>query len=106
MRRIRRAGFPTSGVLLVLLGLAIAQAIVADTASITRFIVFSWDSPATLVVDELASQATSYSDPGRQTARHLEAVRLVNDRAPSAEASGHWRNPCLRSCITRAPPAA
>jgi hypothetical protein len=92
--------------LLALLAVAHAQSGLALVGTVWRFVVLSWDSPATQLVEEVASQAVPHVDPARSLRDRIAASRddlagvlTPRDGAPASAAA-------LAACGTRAPPLA
>jgi hypothetical protein len=87
------------------LALAQAESSLAQLGILWRTTLLSWDSPATQILDEVASQTAPASDPSRQAADSVAgggAVKrrqlLDRFRAPT--------EPGLRRQLSRSPPAA
>jgi hypothetical protein len=99
---------PTLGsvvLLAALLALAQAHFVVGLFGPLWRTAVVSWDNPASLVVDELACESLTHTDPSREAREHAVL-------APRACGAYHARSqvtassPTLRSRLTRSPPSA
>lgn len=77
----------------------------AQLGILWRYSVLSWDNPATVLGDEIASQGAVYTDEARQTREALDAWRTSSrlglpDRTPTRHAGGTGRH------LTRSPPDA
>jgi hypothetical protein len=91
-------------VLVALLALGHLQATLAVVGIIWRASRLSWDSPATQLVEEIASAVVPVSDPSRLAAEHLAVARAAPGRVLALEDRGDAQRPALSERITRAPP--
>jgi hypothetical protein len=92
--------------LAVLIALAAFEAAGASTRILWRFVVLSWDNPATQLLDEMVCESSPPSqagaDAGQVTGLAVRpAGRLVADSAPACPDSH-----AFSSGITRSPPVA
>lgn len=103
----RRSGITLGAVVLLATLLALAQAhfVVGIFGPLWRTAVMSWDNPASQVVDELACESLTHTDPSREAREHAvlapRACGGINARSQVTASS-----PALRSRLTRSPPAA
>lgn len=91
--------------LLALLSVAAVQHSAAELAIIWRAAILSWDSPATQLQDQVASQGVLSSDPAKQAGEH--ALAALAPAGLLALPDGVGRSGDLRgtSRLTRSPPA-
>jgi len=90
--------------LLALLLLACAQQAGATLGILWRAIVLSWDSPATQLQDEAASQGVACADGARQ-AREIALLALPPRRVPVAPEVAPGDLLWADASATRSPPA-
>ena len=91
--------------LVVLMGLAVFQAAEASTRILWRFMVLSWDNPATQILDELICESAPPSHAGTEAG--LSARLAIQNSAHVADpVLAQPRSSALSSGITRSPPAA
>lgn len=101
----RRAPIGSVVLLAVLLVLAQAHFVVGLFGPLWRTAVMSWDNPATQVVDELACESLTHTDPSREAREHaVLAPRACGGIHPRSQVSAS--SPSLRSRLTRSPPSA
>ena len=92
--------------LVALVWVATVEQSLAGLAILWRVSILSWDSPATQLRDETASQAVPATDVRRQARDHLIGVLRLSRRTAAPEWPLAGDRPALESLLTRAPPAA
>ena len=90
--------------LAILLGLGAIQAAEASNRIVFRFVVLSWDNPATQVFDELVCETSAPSQAGSEAGQRTRLAVQVSSRLASDSVAPHPASPALSSGITRAPP--
>ena len=92
--------------LVVLMGLAVFQAAEASTRILWRFMVLSWDNPATQMFDELICESSPPSQAGAEAGQSTRLAVAASGQLPADLLAASHENPALSSGITRSPPAA
>lgn len=91
--------------LTALLALAQLHFVLAHFGPLRRTALFSWDSPATQMEDELACESLPHTDPSRESREHaLLAPRRCG--AIHARPGIVPSSPTLPSSLSRSPPPA
>lgn len=105
MKPRRTVALGSVALLAALLALTQAQLVLGLVGPLSRTAMTSWDSPASQVVDELAYESLTHSDPSREAREYaLLPPRPCGDIHARSQitASG----PTLGSRFTRSPPSA
>ena len=102
-----RRSVPIGSVVLLAVLLALAQAhfVVGIFGPLWRTAVMSWDNPASQVVDELACEGVTHTDPSREAREHAVLAPLACGRV-HARSQVAASGPTLPSRLTRSPPSA
>jgi hypothetical protein len=100
----RRAAFVLTLGLLSLLVVSALQASEARVSILWRASVLSWDSPATQLLDELASQGLLYADPARQAREQATVGLRPAGRLALPSAALVHGAVAVGSHLTRSPP--
>jgi hypothetical protein len=90
--------------LLALLSVALVQQSAARLGIVWRLAVVSWDSPATQLEDEVASQGLLHDDPARRARAHALAALVPADRLWLPAPPSGPRAVAGLARLTRAPP--
>jgi hypothetical protein len=92
--------------LALLLGMGAIQAAEASIRIVFRFVVLSWDNPATQVFDELVCETSAPSRAGSEAGQSTRLAVRASSHLVFDSVAPHPASPALSSGITRAPPAA
>jgi hypothetical protein len=104
MADARRARQP---LILTLLALAALWCVLGADAQISivwRAVVVSWDSPATQLHDDVATQGIVYLDAARHLRDQMGAALRPAGRLAAAPDHARGDSPALTSRLTRSPP--
>ena len=91
---------------LVVLPLASLETPLASLRIAWRFMVLSFDSPATQVMDDLVCESSPPSQAGAEAGRWTRLAALASARIAPVSAPLSAGDPSFSSSGTRAPPAA
>ena len=92
--------------LALLLGMGAIQAAEASIRIVFRFVVLSWDNPATQLFDELVCETSAPSQAGSEAGQGTRLAVRASSRLVSDFVAPHPASPALSFGVTRAPPAA
>ena len=92
--------------LVLLIGVAAFQAAEASTRILWRYMVLSWDNPATQIFDELVCESSPPSQAGTEAGQSTRLSVVASGRLPADSVAPHPETPALSSGITRSPPTA
>ena len=90
--------------LVLLVGLATVEAADASIRCLFRFLVLSYDNPATQLFDELVCESSPPSQAGVEAGHGTRLAAQYSGHLVTDSVAPHPEHPALSSGITRSPP--